>query len=1538
VLKLNKKLTRILFAIITVSISFAVFFVFTGNIVLAQEDFGESNLENINLPQIELIQSVIKIINIILGFLGLIAVIIVIYAGFLWMTAGGKSEQVDKAKKWLVNGLIGLVIIMLSFAITMYVFNVLENKINEANDNGDDIIIIPGDIDPLPQNIFKINSITTSCGNPPNYTQDVYLCSAVVITFNHSLDKNSVSGIEIQDCEKDSNCDNPISTQLDGDWSTTKKSIIFNHSKDFEKNNFYRINIPKSIKDKTGLTLHPSNACGSGTAILPGCGDSGTFYRWKFKTGETIDKVVPEITSTYPVIQSNNNYPDRDVNLAPILTVKFSEAILPTSINKNNIKIRKLRNVNLNNPDNTGTAWVTPLESDQYSVEINSRGNGFEIYDLFLDAFEWYQIEVSGIQDLCNNTMQNKQIWRFQTNDIVRGVKSVYPADGYDKACPDTSILIVFKTSMYDPSTNSCKVTATSQGGGLVAHGNLTPSILRNLQVVDDLPDEANPNKYCKIYEFNPETVLLNVDQTYTANVKTNLVLNQDGDNLEKLWSFKIAPADKCINSPIITRISPNYGSDGTCISIFGRYFGDNIGKATFNKIDLNIDAVAWQDRQITTSIPNPSNLIKADNGTKYPIQIITDFQNSELKSNTYNFRLMQGEPANGPCLWSLSPSKGCFDDKIVAKGIRFGSQDIDSKIIFTTNKTGIIDNWSDIRIETKLPADSFSGDVFIENSIGKSNPVYFDLICKDGDEDEKLKITKWWPRNCTLACRNTELGAKFNLALDENSLNNNINIFKCQNQDCKKEELSAQIKINVNYLEETDNNLYQIDIGPESDLESEKYYRVILNKNIISKDSNENLYSLNYNYLTEKDSFSWVFATQDKICKLDAVDVSPEIKTLTKLNSSQRFRAYALGRDVDNCDGAPLNSYNYDWEWLSSKNSVATILDTTNPTNKAKGLSNGKTNITAKTQGLSDFAVLTVDTSANQEPKEVDFNFQPQGAQECANVSVIIDFNQKMDLNSLKDNISVLQTSVEKLENCTDGIAGKFLCLVKHRTSFRTVDGDYTQMKIFPKNPWLKAEKVKVVFIGGKDGIKGLTGGVLSTAIEKSFNLTADAQICKINSVEIDPANWTFNKKNNTKNFTAIAKNKNNTEINSVSDYSWTWEWNEIDKDDIISISDSNTDTEIVTANNENGRATLIAVAQTSADTTHTAYSQITNNLCLNPWPSSGVYKNDTQYANFSTFYCRDQGSEETDKDDLPALIEQPQATNNSGANILNDYLFLRADDSTDAIGLRIFSNLDHLSPQAWYEAQSFSGSPSNIEVAGYEAIRDGRSVYIAAANLSGASMWTNIYLLSYNENASQETIQIFNELLKNLQFNTNVKNISDRIKIARDAKRVTDLGAIKKYLNNYYENSDQDSVKKHYPKLLAGIYKIGQSTSKWPSWQQTLGKELEQSLPIDPLNDFPKKCESGANPGEICESDNNCPQGQCLIPQCPLPKFDQESCWNDTEKIFVCPSGSHIYQYSSIENATDFNIYATLEYDGDGSWINAGNSNECWNYKLSK
>jgi len=65
------------------------------------------------------------IINIVLGLLGIILLVIVLYAGFLWMTAGGKSEQVDKAKDWLINGVIGLVLVLAAYAIANFVIDAL---------------------------------------------------------------------------------------------------------------------------------------------------------------------------------------------------------------------------------------------------------------------------------------------------------------------------------------------------------------------------------------------------------------------------------------------------------------------------------------------------------------------------------------------------------------------------------------------------------------------------------------------------------------------------------------------------------------------------------------------------------------------------------------------------------------------------------------------------------------------------------------------------------------------------------------------------------------------------------------------------------------------------------------------------------------------------------------------------------------------------------------------------------------------------------------------------------------------------------------------------------------------------------------------------------------------------------------------------------------------------------------------------------------------------------------------------------------------
>jgi Zn-dependent protease with chaperone function len=66
-------------------------------------------------------ETAVEIINLVLSFLGLVAVVIVLIGGFKWMTAGGNEEKVGSAKKLLVSGLIGLIIVLLAWGISTWV-------------------------------------------------------------------------------------------------------------------------------------------------------------------------------------------------------------------------------------------------------------------------------------------------------------------------------------------------------------------------------------------------------------------------------------------------------------------------------------------------------------------------------------------------------------------------------------------------------------------------------------------------------------------------------------------------------------------------------------------------------------------------------------------------------------------------------------------------------------------------------------------------------------------------------------------------------------------------------------------------------------------------------------------------------------------------------------------------------------------------------------------------------------------------------------------------------------------------------------------------------------------------------------------------------------------------------------------------------------------------------------------------------------------------------------------------------------------------
>lgn len=77
--------------------------------------FGDASVDNIAAAVIETA----------LSLLGIIFLVIIIFAGYRWMTASGNEEEVKKAQEAIKRGIIGLLIVILAYAVTSFVFNAL---------------------------------------------------------------------------------------------------------------------------------------------------------------------------------------------------------------------------------------------------------------------------------------------------------------------------------------------------------------------------------------------------------------------------------------------------------------------------------------------------------------------------------------------------------------------------------------------------------------------------------------------------------------------------------------------------------------------------------------------------------------------------------------------------------------------------------------------------------------------------------------------------------------------------------------------------------------------------------------------------------------------------------------------------------------------------------------------------------------------------------------------------------------------------------------------------------------------------------------------------------------------------------------------------------------------------------------------------------------------------------------------------------------------------------------------------------------------
>ena len=70
-----------------------------------------------------------RIVKIVIGFLGLIAVVIILIGGFQWMTSAGDEDKISGARKLMTAGVIGLFIVVIAYAIALFVMKIIGDVI-----------------------------------------------------------------------------------------------------------------------------------------------------------------------------------------------------------------------------------------------------------------------------------------------------------------------------------------------------------------------------------------------------------------------------------------------------------------------------------------------------------------------------------------------------------------------------------------------------------------------------------------------------------------------------------------------------------------------------------------------------------------------------------------------------------------------------------------------------------------------------------------------------------------------------------------------------------------------------------------------------------------------------------------------------------------------------------------------------------------------------------------------------------------------------------------------------------------------------------------------------------------------------------------------------------------------------------------------------------------------------------------------------------------------------------------------------------------
>lgn len=263
----------------------------------AQDSFGLGVGQGLLLGSTEPRVIIVRIIQIILGFLGLVALILIIYAGFLWMTSAGDESKVERAKKIIINAVIGIVIILSSFAITTYLINRFSSVTGGQNGGGNGSGNVSGRANYGLSGAGVLGACSIESVYPSPNQKNVARNSSILITFKEEVDPSSI-------CSS-------VTNGLCGGSSLLSDSVRIYKTED-ESNNYLSDIKVYNTGDNKNFIFSPSQYLGSdsedvsysvnlsdqikkidGTSVFEDC--NSDFMNWSFEVSNNLDLTPPQI-------------------------------------------------------------------------------------------------------------------------------------------------------------------------------------------------------------------------------------------------------------------------------------------------------------------------------------------------------------------------------------------------------------------------------------------------------------------------------------------------------------------------------------------------------------------------------------------------------------------------------------------------------------------------------------------------------------------------------------------------------------------------------------------------------------------------------------------------------------------------------------------------------------------------------------------------------------------------------------------------------------------------------------------------------------------------------------------------------------------------------------------------------------------------------------------------------------------------------------------------------------------------------------------